>query len=224
MSFFKLAACCLTTLLSLGSLTAQTIRFIPLNDEVAATKIGVQDAKGITNLKDLNSQKRSIAYKCKPGKTPLKLVAMDRPDAAGKPTTVEILVPKSIKVPLVLILTDPDHASGLRTITLEDSSAGFTWGCLRFINVTPGALMVRCGAELIPLPEGNTPTDILPGGDARNIGVQLFKEDAQDKILFSGVWEHAPNNRKLVVVTQGADPTVGELTLLIVPESKPAGK
>jgi hypothetical protein len=224
MSLSKIAAFCITTLLSLGSLAAQTVRFVPLNDEIAATKIGIQDAKGITKLKDLNPQKRSIAYKCKPGKIPLKLVAMDRPDATGKPATVEITLPESIKVPLILILSDPGHASGLRTIAIEDSNVGFTWGSLRFINVTPGALMVRCGAEVKQLPEGNTPTDFLPGGDARNMGVQLFKEEEPDKILYSGVWEHDPKIRKLIVITSGPDPTVKELGLLVIPETNSTKK
>ncbi len=220
MSLSKIAMTGLLAIFPLGGLMAQSIRFIPLNDEVAASKIGLHDSKGITNLKDLNSQRRSIPYKCKPGKDPLELIAMDRLDAEGKPAAVPILLPPAVKTPLVLILSDPQHASGMRTITIEDSNGGFPWGCLRFLNVTGGTLMIRYATEVKPLPDGNTPTDILPGGDARNMGVQFFKEDEPDKILYSGVWEHDPNIRKLIVITPGADPSVKALDLQVLPEDK----
>lgn len=220
MSLSKIVTLGLMALLPLGGLMAQSIRFIPLNDEIAAAKIGVHDAKGTTSIKDLNSQKRSIPYKCKPGKTPIELVAMDRLDAAGKPAAVEIALPATVKVPLVLILPDAQHPSGLRTITIEDSNTGFPWGCLRFLNVTGGKLMIRYSTEVKPLPDGNTPTDIIPGGDARNMGVQFFKEEEPEKILYSGVWEHDPNIRKLIVITPGADPSVKALDLQVLPEDK----
>lgn len=224
MSFPKISALCIAALLPLSGVMAQSIRFIPINEEVAAVKIGVRDAKGVTSLKDLSSQRRSIPYKFKPGKKPLELVAMERLDGAGKPTTIGIQLPEAVKAPLVLILADSQHASGLRTITIEDSNTGFPWGCLRFLNVTGGALMVRCGTDVKPLPDGNTPTDILPGGDARNLGLQLFKEDEPDKILYSGVWEHAPKIRKLIVITSGTDPADKELSLQVIPEENHAKK
>jgi hypothetical protein len=112
----------------------------------------------------------------------------------------------------------------LRTITIEDSNDGFPWGCLRFLNITGGALMLRCGTEVKPLPDGNTPTDILPGGDARNIGIQFFKEEEPEKILYSGVWEHDPDIRKLIVIRTEADPAIKEPGLLVIPEEKPVKK
>lgn len=220
MSFSKTIIVGLITLLPLGSLMAQSIRFVPLNDEIAASKISVLDSKGTKPLKDLNSQRRSAAYKCVIGKKPLLLVAMDRLDDEGKPATVEILLPPAIKSPLVLILPDPSHASGMRTITIEDANSGFPWGCLRFLNVTGGTLMIRYSTEVKPLPDGITPTDILPEGDARNMGVQFYKENEPDNILYSGVWEHDPNIRKLIVIVSGADPSVKALDIQVLPEDK----
>lgn len=220
MSLSKIATLGLLALFPLGGLMAQSIRFIPLNDEIAAAKISVLDSKGTKPLDDLNSQRRSGIYKCVVNKKPLLLVAMDRLDAEGKPATAEILLPPAVKSPLVVILPDPNHPSGMRTVTIEDANNGFPWGCIRFLNVTGGTLMFRHGTEVKPLPHGDTPTDILPEGDARNMGVQFYNENETDKILYSGVWEHDPNIRKLVVIVPGADPAVKALDIQVLPEDK----
>jgi hypothetical protein len=196
-----------------GIVHAASVRFIPLNDEIAALRIGVKDTKGITTVKDLDSRKRSTAYNCKIGKTPLLLVAMDRKAADGNSETVEIAISPDFKSPLVLILPDPEHPSGLRAIAIEDNITVFPWGSLQFLNTTVSPLMIRYDADLISLPEGDKIVEIKPGGDARRVGVQVSTDTEQTVILYSAAWEYDPHLRELVFVVPGSDPQSKALEL-----------
>ena len=215
-----LFAAILTLLWPAAALHAAAVRFIPLNDEIAASKLSVRDSKTTTVLKDLSSQKRSIPYPCTLGKKPPLLVALDRKDAEGKPATVEIVLPPTLKSPLVLILPNPQHPTGLRVIALDDSSAAFPWGSLRLFNASANSLMIRYGTEEKALTEGDVPVDIVPGGEARNVGVQLFKEKEPTEILYSAVWEHEPMVRKLIFIVPAADPKTKAIELKIIPEDQ----
>ena len=220
-SFFSTALA--LAVLGFGNVAgAVSVRFLPLNGEVAGRKIGVQDSKHLTELKDLNPKKRTKDYSCTLGDVPLALVALDRERPNGKPASVDITLAPEMKSPLVLIFADPDHPSGLRAIAVEDDSTGFPWGALRFVNTTDQALMLRCEKETKAIPESFTTNDIILEGAARNIGVQLYSEDRPDAILYSSVWEHDPNLRKLIFIIPAADPASKELTLEIIPQDKRA--
>jgi hypothetical protein len=201
---------------------AASIRFLPMNEEVAGRKIGIQDGKRLTELKDLNPKKRSKAYSCATGKTPPILVALDRERPNGKPAGVEITIAADMKSPLVLILAEPDSPAGMRVIVIEDGEVGFPWGSLRFVNTADKPFMIRCEKETKAVPESFGSIDIAPGGEARNIGVQLFSEAAPEVILYSAVWEHDPNLRKLIFIVPAANPAAKELTLEIIPQDKRA--
>jgi hypothetical protein len=201
---------------------AASIRFLPVNMQLAERKIGLQDSKGITELKELNPKKRSQAYAFTAGETPPSVVALDRQRPMGKPSGVEIILSAEMKSPLVLILEDADHASGLRIIVMEDGEQGFPWGSLRFVNTADKPLMIRCGAETTAIPESLGILDIKPGGEARNIGVQLFSEKEPDAVLYSAVWEHDPNLRKLIFIMAAEDPASKDLSLEIIPQDKRA--
>ncbi len=210
----------LTLLWPATALHAAAVRFIALNDEIAASKLSVRDSKTTTVLKDLSSQKRSMTYPCTLGKKPLLLVALDRMDAEGKPATVEIVLPPAMKSPLVVILPDPQHPTGLRVIALDDSSTGFPWGSLRLFNASAISLMIHYGSEEKALTDSGLPVDIIPGGEARNVGVQLFNEKEPTKVLYSAVWEHDPNLRKLIFIVPGADAKMQAVELKIIPEDQ----
>lgn len=201
---------------------AVSVRFLPMNEEVAGRKIGIQDSKRLTELKDLNPKKRSKAYVCATGGTLPTLVALDRERPNGKPASVEITLAADIKSPLVLILADPASPSGMRVIVIEDSESGFPWGSLRFVNTSDNPLMIRCEKETKAIPELFRTIDIAPGGEARNIGVQLFSEAVPDVMHYSAVWEHDPNLRKLIFIVPAANPASKELTLEIIPQDKRA--
>jgi hypothetical protein len=205
-----------------GPLRAASLRFLPMSEELAGRELGVRDAKGLTKLRNLNAQKRSDAYPCATGKQPVVLVAMDRESADGKPATVEIALPDGVKSPLVLILPDAVDPSGLRVLVVEDSAAGFPWGSLRFVNTTDFALSIRYEKESKPLAAAPAFADIVLGGEARNMGVQLSKEEDPEAVLYSAVWEFDPNVRKLILIVAGNDPAVAAVELKILPDSRPA--
>jgi hypothetical protein len=201
---------------------AGSIRFLPMNVELAERKIGLQDRKGITELKELNPKKRSQVYSFAEGETPPSLVALDRQRPMGKPSGVEIILTQGLKSPLVLILADPDHPSGLRVIVMEDAEEGFAWGSLRFVNTADKPFMIRCDSDTIAIPESFGTSDIKPGGEARNIGVQLFSDKEPDAVLYSSVWEHDPNLRKLIFIMASGEPGSKDLSLEIIPQDKRA--
>ena len=214
---------CVATLAILcptGIVCAASVRFVPFNEEVAALKIAVKDAKKTITLKDLNPLKRSTAYPCTIGETPLQLVALDRKTLDGKPESVAISLTPNIKSPLVLILPDPQHPSGLRAIAIDDSTAVFSWGSIRFLNTTGNPLTIRYGTDLKPLPEGDKLVDIKPNGPARRIGVQVSLEEKPDEILYSAVWEHDPQVRKLIFVLPGTNPQTKAVDLKVIPDDQ----
>lgn len=201
---------------------AANIRFLPLNEDVAGRKIGLQDSKHLTELKDLNLKKRSEAYACDINGKPPILLALDRERPNGNPAGVEIPLAADMKAPLVLILAEPDSPAGMRVIVIDDGETGFPWGCLRFVNTSDKPLMIRFDNNTMAIPESFAMINVEPGGEARNIGVQVFSKETPDTVLYSAVWEHDPNLRKLVFIVPAADPTSKELTLDTIPQDKRA--
>ena len=202
------------------SAQAALIRFLPWDDEIAARKIGFNDGKKVTDLQDLHPQKRSKAINLEIGEVPAQLVAMDRTSPDGKPVSVPIKLAPGMQSPLILILPDPGNPSGLRSFVIEDNSASFSWGMLRFINATGKALLVREEKVIKPLAETWTPVDIDPGGQSRNVGIQIAARADLKTILYSAVWEHDPNVRKLVIVLPGRDASTGVVDLKVIPEDR----
>ena len=197
--------------------TAAELRFVPLNDEIAGREIAVRDSKGTTGLMELSSRKRSEPYNCVAGEKPLELVALDRDGAAAA-----IDLPESIKAPLVLILPDSDNPTGLRALAVEDSDSGFPWGTLMFVNLSDGPLVVRCDKEEVTIPVGDKPVLVMPGGAGRNVGLQIFKKDQPDAVLYSAVWEHDPKLRKLIFAVTASDDAAKASQLKIVPQDQRA--
>lgn len=203
-------------------LLAAPIRFLPWDDGIAARKIGLQSAKGVTEITDLHPDKRTPAMDGTAGEVPLQLVALDRTSPDGRTVTVELKSITGMQAPLVLILPDPKHPTGLRPFVIEDNSSNFGWGTLRFINATGKALLIRQDKVVKALPDAWTPVDVDPGGAARNMGIQMAARDNLKDILYSAVWEHSPDVRKLVFVLPGADAGTGAVDLKVIPEDRRA--
>lgn len=218
----SLATVLLGLLVFHSALLAAPIRFLPWDDSVAARKLGLLGAQGVAEIKDLHPDKRTPLMDGTAGETPLQIVALDRTSPDGKPVTVEVKSIAGMKAPLVLILPDPKHPSGLRSFVIEDNATTFRWGSIRFLNATGRALLVRQDKLVKALPETWTPVDVDPGGAARNIGIQMAASDKLTDILFSAVWEHHPDVRKLVFIVPGATAGTGALDLKIIPEDRRA--
>jgi hypothetical protein len=214
----------LTTTLALhAAAPAIPLRFLAWDDAVASRKIGLQNAGGVAELRDLHPHKRSAPADGTGSKeSPLRLLALDRKDSEGKPATLDIKLTPDFKSPLVLLLPDAKHATGLRTFVIEDNSASFSWGSLRFINATGKDLLVRQDKTVKSLPDKWTPVDLKPGGDARNMAVQIAAREDLNTILYSAVWEHNPDLRKLIFVIPGTDVRTGPVEFKIIPEDRRA--
>lgn len=221
--FTTLLITCIMAAIGFSStLQAASIRFLPLDEEIAARKLSFRGTKKATKIKDLSAQKRSAPYPFTSGKTSVELIVLDRETPNGKPTTLSIALPPKIAAPLILILPDPAAPTGLRALAVEDSGTGFPWGSLRLVNTTGAPLSFSYNGEIKQIPETCDALDILPGGVTRNMGAQLFRPEDPNAMLYSAVWEHDPNIRKLIFILSGADPQ--SLILKIIPEDKRSKK
>ena len=205
---------------SLGSLHAAGIRFLPWDDMIAARKIGFQNGTEVIPIENLHPDKRTDTVTWTSGEIPPQLVALDRTDPEGKPVTVPLKLTTGMVKPLVLILPDPKHPTGLRCFAIEDASNSFKWGAFRFINATGKELLVRNDKVTKALPKTWKPVDLDPGGAVRNMGIQMAARDNLTAILYSAVWEYDPNIRKLVIVIPGVDADKGAVNLKVIPEDR----
>jgi hypothetical protein len=203
-----------------AQLHAAPVRFLAWDDAIAARKISFSDGTNTVELQDLHPHKRSRTINWTSGEIPPVLVARDRNSADGKPITAPVKLTPDLKSPLVLILPDPAHASGLRCFVIDEDSSGFGWGTLRFINATGKELLIRQDKEIKTLPETWKAVDIKPGGATRNIGIQMASRADLTAILYSAVWEFEPDVRKLIIVVPGADARTGAVDLKIIPEDR----
>ena len=213
------ASAVLALLLVHGSLSAAPFRFLAWDDAMATRKFGLKSGDTVVEVKDLHPLKRTKAINAAGTAAPL-LVALDKKDAEGKPVAVEIKVPADLKSPLVLIIPDAKHPTGVRPFVLEDNSDNFKWGTIRVLNATGMAAMMKVDTKVAQLPPNWAPVDIDPGGAARNVGVQAAMKDKPAEILYSAVWEHSPDIRELVIVVPGTNVRTGALDFKVIPENR----
>lgn len=205
---------------SFVTVQAASIRFLPWDDTIAARKIGFFNGKEVAEIQNLHPDKRTQTVTWSGGAVPPQLIALDRTSPDGKPVSVAITLQAGMENPLVLILPDAAHPTGLRCFVIEDSSKNFGWGTFRFINATGKELLVRNDKVTKSLPEAWKAVDINPGGSARNMGIQLAARDNLTAILYSAVWEYEPDVRKLIIIVPGTDAQNGAVNLKIIPEDR----
>jgi hypothetical protein len=215
-----LASITCLVIISAATAGAMSIRFLPWDDQIAARKIGFSNGTDVAEIQDLHPDKRSKGFTWEGGEVPPAVVAMDRTSPDGKVVNEPLKLPAGIQAPLVLLLPDNTKPSGIRCFVIEDATGGFGWGNLRFLNATGKELLVRHENTVKKLPGTWKPVDFSPGGSRRNIGVQFAAPDDLTAILFSSVWEHDPDVRKLVIVVPGADASTGALDIKIIPENR----
>lgn len=217
---FLFAVVLVGSLAVVSSSSAAPIRFLAWDDTIAARKIGFSNGTEVAELQNLHPHKRSKTINWTSGEVPPALVALDRTSPDGKPVTAPIKFTPDLKSPLVLILPDPAHPSGLRCFVIEDSSSSFSWGSFRFINATGKELLVRNDKVTKSLPETWKAVDLNPGGGMRNMGIQLAARDNLTAVLYSAVWEYDPDVRKLIIIVPGTDAQSGAVSLKIIPEDR----
>jgi hypothetical protein len=214
------AAIFLGFLAVLTPLHALPVRFLAWDEAIAARKIGFVNGTEIAELQALHPHRRTKAVTWTAGEIPPALVALDRKAEDGKPVTIPLKFSAGLKSPLVVILPDPKHATGLRGFVMEDAAGSFAWGTLRFINATGKEILVRQDKEVKALPETWKTVDIKPGGSRRNIAIQMASRTDLNTVLYSSVWEHDPDVRKLIIVVPGTSTDGGALDLKIIPEDR----
>ncbi len=203
------------------SLHGLPLRVLAWDDDIAARKLAIAGGGEATALKDLHPLSRSpaIDVAAAEGQPPL-LQALDRTDEKGKPATDPIRIPGGVKRPLVLLMPDPKAATGVRPVVLEDDLAGFRWGTIRLVNATGRPLLFRCEKKISQLPAGWTPVDVAPGGQRRNMEVLLALREQPDNLIFSSIWEHREDLRKLVFVVPNTQPGEGPVAFKFILESR----
>ncbi|WP_367874661.1 hypothetical protein [Luteolibacter sp. Populi] len=205
-----------------GSLLAVPMRFLAWDQAVGARKLAVQSGSQQVALKDLHPHKRTDPVAVTTGETPPLLVATDKTSPDGKPVTVEIKMAADIQSPLVLLIPDPKHPTGIRPFVIEDNVANFKWGTMRLLNATGKVLVMRFEKTVVPLPASWTPVDVALGGEGRNVGVEAIAKDDPKSMLYSAVWEHDMSLRKLVIIVPDTDGPPGAVDFKVIPENRRA--
>ncbi len=127
-----------------------------------------------------------------------------------------------MKSPLILLLPDEKSPTGLRLLAIEDNASDFKWGSTRLINATGKKLVFKWEKKLVAIPSSWTPTDVNPGGENRNMGVELFLPEQPDPPLYSAVWEQREEFRNLVFLLPSTDPRLGPVTFKTITEDQRA--
>ena len=153
------AAILLGLLAALTPLHALPIKFLAWDDSIAGRKIGFMTGAEVAEIQDIHPHKRTKTFTWAGGETPPALVALDRSAPDGKPVTIPLRFAAGLKSPLVLILPDPQHPTGLRGFVIEDSATSFAWGTRRFINATAQESLVRRDQEVKTLAATWKPLD-----------------------------------------------------------------
>lgn len=203
------------------SIRASPLQVLAWDEAVAQRKLAISHSKGTEPLMDLHPFQRSKVFQVTPSKeAPAFILALDQKDAEGNPAKVDIVIPEGIQKPLLILLPDKKAPSGLRPIILDDDLAGFSWGSIRLVNATGKKLVFKWEKKLMALPETWTPTQVSPGGENRNMQVQLFLHDTPDPPLYSSVWEHRSHYRNLIFIMPGDDPRLGPVTFKYITEDR----
>ena len=114
-------------LLLVCAATAAPPRVLAWDDDVAARKLALVSAGLAVEITGMHPSKRTGPLRVKTA-GPVAVRALDRPPGAdGKPVERACPVPEGMKRPLIILLPDEGHPTGLRTLVVEDDAAGFTW-------------------------------------------------------------------------------------------------
>lgn len=196
---------------------AISLRFLAWNHELAAKKLLVRSGDQDQEITGLHPDKRSgkIESAAAAG---LALVVAGDAGSRNVPTSIPLAIPSAFTNPLILLIPAPGKPGGITPFVIEDSPQSFRMGSTRFISASPTPLVVRYEKNLVRLEKPWTPFDVMPGGAARNIGVQIESADKPGTILYSAVWEYDLQVRKLAIVLPGSDREDSSMSLKIIAE------
>ena len=195
-------------------------RALAWDEEVAARKLALVSGTSLVEIANMHPSKRTDALRVKVT-TPLMIRALDKPPGAdGKPVEQPCQIPESMKYPLILILPDVAHATGIRLFVVDDNPAGFKWGSYRFVNTSPKDLIVQMEQKSVRVPHGWKPIDLDLGGETRGVGARVALAESIEKPLYSAVWEYDTNVRTLCFLVPGTDPRLSPVSFKAIPEDR----
>ena len=219
----RLRAVLFTTLMLSQSLHAIPLRVLAWNDEIAGRKLAIVDAKSSVTIEAMHPSKRTKPYQVAAGDKPVVIQALDKTDKDGKPAASLILIPQGTKQPLLLLLPDEKAATGLRLFVIDDDTADFPWGGIRFINASAKKLAFVFEKKTVVLPASWTPVSVNPGGVSRNMETQLFIVDQPTVPIYSAIWEQQQDVRMLIFLVPGDDPRLGPVAMKMISEDRRVG-
>jgi|GEM_PF-1238446 len=212
---------CALALVSATTLAhAAPLRALAWDEDIAARDLALVSGALSAKLQDLHPTKRT-------GPLPVKrsaamfIRALDKPALPdNQPCQIACNVPESLTHPLIVLLPDDDHPTGLRILVVDDNPAGFKWGSHRFINTTPKPLLIRLENRVVNIPSGWKPVDVSLEGGTRGIPVLIALEEDSDKPLYSAVWEHNTDVRTLCFLVPGTDARESPVAFKSIPEDR----
>jgi hypothetical protein len=206
--------------LSVPLSAAEAPRVLAWDDAVAARKLALVSGASSIDITGMHPSKRTGPLRLKAG-GPLMLRALDRPAGAdGKPIERACAVPAAIAKPLLVLLPDDSHPTGLRVLVADDNPAGFRWGSYRFLNATSKNLVVQLEKKAVRVPQGWKPVDLDLGGEKRGFGARVALEETIETPVYTAIWEYDPEVRTLCFVVPGTDPRLGPVAFKAVPEDR----
>ena len=216
----RLCAVIFAMLVPFRSLHAIPLRVLAWDDEIAGRKLAIIDARGSVTIEAMHPSRRTKPYHVLGEGKPVVIQALDRPDKDGKPAAIQIHIPPGTKQPLLLLLPDEEAATGLRLHMLDDDTADFPWGDIRFINASARKLAFVFEKKTVILPASWTPVSVKPGGANRNMETRLFLYDQPAVPIYSAIWEQQRDVRMLIFIVPGNDPRLGPVAMKMITEDR----
>ena len=199
---------------------APAFRALAWDYEVAERKLALVSGESSAEITGMHPLKRTGPIRLK-GKGPFVIRALDRkPGADGKPVDRQLAVPESVQYPLLVVMPDEKHPTGVRPMVIDDNPAGFRWGSYRFLNATQKDLVVQLEQKAVKVPAGWKTVDLDLGGERRGVGARVALSESISEPLYSAVWEYNEEVRTLCFLVPGEDPRLSPVMFKVVPEDK----
>lgn len=195
-------------------------RVLAWDDMVAARELALVTPQDVIDFTGrMHPHKRTQLQRVRGG--PLAIRALDRdPAPDGTPVQRTVQVPQGVTHPLLVLLPDDEHATGIRILVVDDNPAGFRWGAYRFLNTTGRELVVQLDDRAVRVPGNWRPVDINLGGETRGVGARIALADAIERPLYSAIWEFNTDSRILCFLMPGDDPALSPVMIKAIPEDR----
>lgn len=212
---------CLVLTLSMFPGFGLPVRVLAWDDPVAARDLALFHPKGTQKLEELHPFQRTEAFEVTTGgEKPPAIMAMDKLDPEGVPTSVPIDFSSAGTRALLLLLPDPKNPTGIRPLAIPDDVSNFPWGTIRVVNTTGRELVFTWEKKIAPLPARWTPVDVKPGGATRNMEVKVFLREDPATAIYSAVWEHRAEFRSLIFISASTDRSKGPVEFKFINEDR----